>query len=64
MGSRRLMLVMLDRLGQRYGHPPSFWIYRNDKLSLREKLFALDFDAACERVGDDWERQVAKFHNN
>jgi plasmid maintenance system antidote protein VapI len=64
VGNRRLTLVMLDRIARRYGQPPSFWIYRHDKLSLREKLFALDFDAACERIGDDWERQVAKFNQN
>ncbi len=40
--------------------PPSFWIFRNERLSSDEKMFALDFDLACMTVGQNWEREVAK----
>ncbi len=41
---------------------PSFWIYRNENISLREKMFAFDFDSACKQIGEDWEHQAAKFN--
>jgi hypothetical protein len=62
-------LFLLHTMGKTYGRAPSQWILnpsldpnRKSRWSMREQLFALDFDAATLVLGIDMERRLSEEH--
>ena len=53
-------MLLLYQLGRHFQRPPSAWILPKSNLSAVEAVFALDFDAACFRIGLDAEEQIRR----